>query len=155
MSISPQYCSGYLGIHRTISRGHSRPFPHTRILVNGQLGAYPLLDTIPVRASRALDDNEATFKDLYLEDLIWAQAIAADQRLLNPMSEKVMKPLVELLRRGIYDREDDEISNESEERAMRYSAACDTLLLEYCNGLTAKVRLAFALDVWTIALTKL
>ena len=91
--------------NRTITREAIGTFAYTRdIDSEGQYTLYPSLEEISSLASEGrLDDNDKTFEDLFLVDLIWAQAIASDRRLQDPMSSKIMKPLVELLRRGIYD----------------------------------------------------
>ena len=50
-----------------------------------------------VRGAReGYDSNEETFADLYLDDLLWAQAIMSDHHLKERDCE-VIEPLVELL----------------------------------------------------------
>ena len=63
---------------------------------------YPLPEEIVRRAREGYDSNEETFADLYLDDLLWAQAITSDHRL-KERDREVIEPLVELLNRGIYD----------------------------------------------------
>ena len=50
------------------------------------------------------DNIKETFHNLYLGDTIWAVAISAEFSLEDPRKE-IFKPLVELLKRGIYDWE--------------------------------------------------
>jgi len=49
------------------------------------------------------------------------------------------RPLVELLCRGIYDREPQEGKDDVEERVMRYSAVCDNLLFNQIVEANQKV----------------
>ena len=105
---------------------------------------YPRPEEIVRRAREGHDSNEETFADLYLDDLLWAQAIASDHRLKG-RDREVIEPLVELLNRGIYDREEKEENCRSEERSMRFSAVCDSLLLQYCCSLRELVGLALTL----------
>ena len=64
---------------------------------------------------------------------------------LKERDREVIEPLVELLNRGIYDREEKEESHQSKEWSMRFSAVCDSLLLQYCCSLRELVDLALAL----------
>ena len=73
------------------------------------------------------------FADLYLDDLLWAQAITSDHHLKE--RDHKVEPLVELLNQGIYDQEEKEENCRSKERSMRFSAVCDSLLLQYCCSL--------------------
>jgi len=81
-----------------------------------------------------------TFNNFYLGDMNWASTISAEFSL-NDGWREVVKPLVELLKRGIFDRESREPRSDIEERAMRYSAVCDNHILNYVVELHQKVGL--------------
>ena len=81
-----------------ISRDISGKFSHAR----NSKEKYPRPEEIVRRAREGNDSNEETFADLYLDDLLWVQAIASDHRL-KERDREVIEPLVELLNRGIYD----------------------------------------------------
>ena len=75
-----------------ISRDTSGKFSHTW----NSKEKYPRPEEIVRRAREGYDSNEETFADLYLDDLLWAQAIASDHCLKERDCE-VVEPLVELL----------------------------------------------------------
>ena len=89
------------------------------------------------------NSNEETFADLYRDDLLWAQAIVSDH-CLKERDHKFIEPLVGLLNQGIYDQEEEE-NCQSKEWSMRFSAVCNSLLLQYCCSLQELVGLALAL----------
>jgi len=104
-------------------------------------GHYPSVGEIVKRARLYDGDNPGeTFNNLYLGDTIWASTISAEFSL-NDGRRKVVKPLVELLKRGIFDQESREPRSDIEERAMRYSVVCDNHLLNYVVELHQKVGL--------------
>ena len=105
-------------------------------------GCYPSVGEIVNRARMYEGDNVGeTFNNLFLGDAIWASAISAEFSL-NDGRKEIVKPLVELLKQGIYDREGRETRSDVEERAMRYSAVCDNHLLNYIVELHQKVGLS-------------
>ena len=63
---------------------------------------------------------------------------------LKERDHEVIEPLVELLNRGIYDQEEKE-NCQSEEWSIRFSAVCNSLLLQYCCSLQELVGLALTL----------
>ena len=72
------------------------------------------------------------------------QAITSDHHL-KERDHEVIEPLVELLNQGIYDQEEKEENCWSKEWSMRFSAVCNSLLLQYCCSLRELVGLALAL----------
>ena len=104
-------------------------------------GRYPLVGEI-VRCARLYDGDNVgeTFNNLYLGNTIWASAISAKFSLNNGCKE-VIKPLVELLKRGIFDWESRVPRCVFLERAMRYSLVCDYHILNYVVELHQKVGL--------------
>ena len=121
---------------RPISRGPSN------YVKSSSMGQYPSLHRIAERAREYEGDNNGeTFRDLFLGDMIWANAISSEFSLRDPRKKQILAPLVELIQRGIYDREDDEKRDEVEERAMRFSAVCDRYLFDFCVELKDQVRL--------------
>jgi len=124
----------------------SRPISRGTFVNHGfdrtSFGHYPSVGEIVKRACLYDGDNPGeTFNNLYLGDAIWASAISAEFSL-NDGWREVVKPLVELLKRGIFDRESREPRSDIEERAMRYSAVCDNHLLNYVVELHQKVGLS-------------
>ena len=81
-----------------ISRDISGEFSHAQ----NSKEKYSRPEEIVRRARESYDFNEETIADLYLDDLLWAQAIVSDHRLKERDCE-VIEPLVELLNRRIYD----------------------------------------------------
>jgi len=65
-----------------------------------------------------------TFHNLYLGDAIWASVISAEFSL-NDGQKEVVKPLVELLKRGIFNHKSREPRSDVEERVMGYLVVCD------------------------------
>ena len=120
---------------KTISRGPAVFYGSDR----DGFGNYPSRKAIVDRARMFDGDNVGeTFHNLYLGDTIWAAAISAEFSLRDPRKDTA-RPLVELLCRGIYDREPREGKDDVEERVMRYSAVCDNLLFNQIVEVNQKV----------------
>ena len=123
----------------------SRPIsrdPSSYVMTRTTSDHYPSLEEIACRAQAyGGDHNEETFKDLYLGDMIWGNAISAELSMKDPRKAKVLAPLVELIGRGIFDRSPDELRNAVEERAMRFSAVCDHYPFNFCVELQDQVHL--------------
>jgi hypothetical protein len=79
-------------------------------------------------------------EDLYLPDLIWANAISASILVDNEEVKNLSPNLTGLIRRGLGDREPGEDLRPEEQRAMRYSAACSAHLMDKVHLLFSEVR---------------
>jgi hypothetical protein len=91
---------------------------------------YPSIQSITRRGEALIvDDADADkLSDLWLGDAIHVGAISAAGTLNRVAGEN--RTLTALIERGLFDREEEDARNAFEERAMRYSAVCSTLLLD-------------------------
>ena len=77
-----------------------------------------------------------------MNDLVFANAVSGSHRLQQEaLNKSKYFGLKEHLRLGIYDRHPWETKNVFEERAMRYAAGGDAMLLQHLESLVEKVHL--------------
>jgi hypothetical protein len=110
-------------------------------MFSGRREEYPSNIDIQNTAHRPNARNEST-GHLSSADLIWSAALVTDSKLLLRKSfppEHRDEYLSDLLEYGIMDRMDGEERNASEERGMRYSAACSSFVYDHVVTLEQKV----------------
>jgi hypothetical protein len=120
----------------TITRGTVASYHRAR----GSLQPYPSKDVILARG-RNFRGEDHDNRDLWFGDMIFANAVAADYRLRDEHCAN-FKPLIAHIERGIDDRTGDDNTGRNlfEERAIRYAAGGDVMLMSYCNVLNKEVR---------------
>jgi hypothetical protein len=108
--------------------------------------AYPRLEEMTRRAEACGGGDQAdAFDDLYLEDLVYANAISAAKILDCERVSGANPNLTGLIKRGLADREvSEDIGKGIEIRAMRYSAAMAAQLLDHTSDVTERVSLESA-----------
>jgi len=81
-----------------------------------------------------------TMEELFFPDLVFANAISGVARTNTPAAN-TFPALRAHIRRGLFDIKKEELPMASTDvlRAIRYTAAGDAMLLEYCNGLDREV----------------
>jgi hypothetical protein len=120
----------------TITRTTGGSFVRARGQVRGT--PYPEARSIVKRAERNSGRGEDRFDDLWMVDLIHAHSITA-AHILN--KQETQGPLGAFLRRGLYDREEQEgVVDMSAQRSIRYSAAMGARILEHLVDVYDKVR---------------
>jgi hypothetical protein len=83
------------------------------------------------RAKRTAIRGKGDFMDdLYLPDLIWANAVSAGIQVDDNRFKWFSPNLVGLVRRGLVDREPQEYRDAKEERMMKYAASMTTHLMD-------------------------
>ena len=82
------------------------------------------------------------FKDLFLEDLVWAHAVSLHQRL-DTLQFEFAAPLVSLLKRGLQDKEQVERINPEAEFVVRYATMIGGRNLELARVCLSNVRPLF------------
>ena len=120
----------------TITRSSTGSFGHSRM--SAAKAAYPELSEIVKRAEANVGAGGADpFNDLWMGDLIHANAISSANILANLRGPRALKALLE---RGLQDRSIEDGKNLFEERGMRYSAACAVRLAEGIETSLKRVR---------------
>jgi hypothetical protein len=105
--------------------------------------AYPCLEEMTRRAEACGEGDQAdSFEDLYLEDLVFANAIASAKIMDCERVAGANSNLTGLIKRGLADREvAEDIGKGIEVWAMRYSAAMAAQLLDHTSDVTERVSL--------------
>jgi hypothetical protein len=108
--------------------------------------AYPRLEEMTRRAEACgCGDQADAFEDLFLEDLVYANAIAAAKTMDCDRISGANPNLTGLIKRGLADREiAEDIGKGIEVRVMRYSVAMAAQLLDRMSGVTERVSLESA-----------
>ena len=88
-----------------------------------------------------MDDNGDTFSDLYLDDLVHANAISSLKILERQDMRDINGQVLGMLERGLYDAEEVEGSvDRGLSKVMRYSASIGTQLLSHLVDHSSSVR---------------
>ena len=130
---------------QTISRRNSAKYSHPRLaLLNS--ARYPkenaILDAARASAKRPQPTDFQLGDSLYFTDFKFFGAVAASHILDNPISME-RKALRAHIERGIYDwTRKDFYRSPSEAGAVRYAAAGDARLFQYCMDLDKEVSLS-------------
>ena len=113
---------------------------HRRRRDNG-FSAYPRMSEVVRRAEACgVDDHADSFDDLFLGDLIHANAITSLKLLEDDRISGANPNLTGLMKRGLLDRETEEgDSTPAEVNSMRFAAACAAHLVDHTSDLTERV----------------
>jgi hypothetical protein len=137
MSVTPTNNSNKYtldGEWNTIARLATKNFDEARKSLPRK--AYPEGKEIVKRAEDNVAKGNDPFNDLWMGDLIYANAISAVKILPKLVGPRALR---DLMKRGLVDRDEEDGRNVLEERAIRYAAACSVRLAQGVETALSKV----------------